>query len=69
MMLQIVDFCCGSNDFSCLMKKKMDSVGKKCLFRNYDLFPAKVDFDFSSHNCIFDILFFWYLDQYSKLQT
>ncbi|KMS99095.1 hypothetical protein BVRB_3g066930 [Beta vulgaris subsp. vulgaris] len=46
----IVDFCCGSNDFSCLMKKKMDSVGKKCLFRNYDLFPAKNDFNFEQRD-------------------
>ncbi|KAJ8421555.1 hypothetical protein Cgig2_014219 [Carnegiea gigantea] len=38
----IVDFCCGANDFSCLMKAKLDSVGKKnCSFKNYDLFPTK----------------------------
>ncbi|KAJ8534425.1 hypothetical protein K7X08_016153 [Anisodus acutangulus] len=42
----IVDFCCGSNDFSCLMKKKLDEIGKGCLYRNYDIFQAKNDFNF-----------------------
>lgn len=43
----IVDFCCGANDFSCLMKEKLDSMGKKkCQFKNYDLFPTKNDFNF-----------------------
>lgn len=39
---QIVDFCCGSNDFSCLMNTKLEETGKKCLYKNYDLFQAKV---------------------------
>lgn len=42
---QIVDFCCGSNEFSCLMKEKLDKVGKCCFFKNYDLFPPKVSLD------------------------
>lgn len=41
---QIVDFCCGSNDFSCLMKKKLDEVGKGCSYKNYDLFQPKVNY-------------------------
>lgn len=41
---QIVDFCCGSNDFSCLMKKKLDGIGKGCLYKNYDLFSPKVNY-------------------------
>ena len=40
---QIVDFCCGSNDFSCLMKEKLDKAGKSCSFKNYDLIQAKVN--------------------------
>jgi len=40
---QIVDFCCGANDFSILMKKKLEENGKKCSYRNYDLLPTKVD--------------------------
>ena len=43
---QIVDFCCGSNDFSCLMKEKLDKVGKSCSFKNYDLIQAKVNLQF-----------------------
>lgn len=39
---QIVDFCCGSNDFSWLMKEKLDQIGKTCRYKNYDIFPAKV---------------------------
>ncbi|KAL6529436.1 hypothetical protein OROGR_015059 [Orobanche gracilis] len=42
----LVDFCCGSNDFSCLMKKKLDDMGKRCSFRNYDILQAKNDFNF-----------------------
>lgn len=40
---QIVDFCCGSNDFSCLMKNKLDEMGKDCSYKNYDLFKPKVN--------------------------
>ncbi|KAE9594114.1 hypothetical protein Lal_00017046 [Lupinus albus] len=42
----IVDFCCGANDFSILMKKKLEETGKSCLYRNYDLLPTKNDFNF-----------------------
>ncbi|XP_059301072.1 protein ENHANCED DOWNY MILDEW 2 isoform X2 [Lycium ferocissimum] len=42
----ILDFCCGSNDFSCLMKKKLDEIGRGCLYKNYDLFQAKNAFNF-----------------------
>ncbi|KAL6520737.1 hypothetical protein OROHE_016918 [Orobanche hederae] len=42
----LVDFCCGSNDFSCLMKKKLDDMGKRCSFKNYDILQAKNDFNF-----------------------
>ncbi|KAI3456861.1 hypothetical protein Pfo_013524 [Paulownia fortunei] len=42
----LVDFCCGSNDFSCLMKKKLDEMGKRCSFKNYDIVQAKNDFNF-----------------------
>ncbi|KAL8473920.1 hypothetical protein ACS0TY_029992 [Phlomoides rotata] len=42
----IVDFSCGSNDFSLLMKEELDRMGKKCSFRNYDLIQPKDDFSF-----------------------
>ncbi|XP_027127604.2 protein ENHANCED DOWNY MILDEW 2 isoform X1 [Coffea arabica] len=42
----VVDFCCGANDFSCLMKLKMDEMGKSCNFKNYDIKQAKNDFNF-----------------------
>ncbi|XP_073143191.1 protein ENHANCED DOWNY MILDEW 2-like isoform X2 [Henckelia pumila] len=42
----VVDFCCGSNDFSCFMKKKLDEVGKSCSYKNYDILQAKNDFNF-----------------------
>lgn len=38
----MVDFCCGSNDFSCLMKDALDKLGRKCSFKNYDLMQPKV---------------------------
>lgn len=40
--MQIVDFCCGANDFSVIMKKKLEETGKNCYYKNYDLFQAKV---------------------------
>ncbi|KAI9083279.1 hypothetical protein K1719_034811 [Acacia pycnantha] len=46
----IVDFCCGSNDFSCLMKSKLDQMGKTCSFKNYDIFQAKNDFCFEKRD-------------------
>ncbi|KAK8970635.1 hypothetical protein KSP40_PGU006774 [Platanthera guangdongensis] len=42
----IVDFCCGANEFSILMKEKLDTTGKKCSFKNYDILQAKNDFNF-----------------------
>ncbi|KAK4278387.1 hypothetical protein QN277_016240 [Acacia crassicarpa] len=42
----IVDFCCGANDFSMLMKRKLEETGKKCFYKNYDLLPTKNDFHF-----------------------
>ncbi|XP_047976708.1 protein ENHANCED DOWNY MILDEW 2-like isoform X2 [Salvia hispanica] len=42
----LVDFCCGSNDFSCLMKEKLDEMGRVCSFKNYDILQAKNDFNF-----------------------
>ncbi|XP_055808743.1 protein ENHANCED DOWNY MILDEW 2 isoform X2 [Solanum dulcamara] len=46
----IVDFCCGSNDFSCLMKKKLDEFGKGCSYKNYDLFQPKNNFNFEKRD-------------------
>ncbi|ESQ42912.1 hypothetical protein EUTSA_v10012452mg [Eutrema salsugineum] len=46
----IVDFCCGANDFSCQMKVKLEETGKKCFYKNYDLFPAKNDFCFEKRD-------------------
>ncbi|KDP30848.1 hypothetical protein JCGZ_13791 [Jatropha curcas] len=43
---EIVDFCCGSNDFSCLLKEKLEKTEKTCLFKNYDIIQAKNDFCF-----------------------
>ncbi|XP_073225073.1 protein ENHANCED DOWNY MILDEW 2 isoform X2 [Cicer arietinum] len=42
----IVDFCCGANDFSTLMKKKLEEMGKRCSYKNFDLLPTKNDFNF-----------------------
>lgn len=42
----MVDFCCGSNDFSLLMKEKLDKIGTRCSYKNYDLVQAKVNFTF-----------------------
>lgn len=38
----IVDFSCGSNDFSFLMKEMLHKMGKRCSFRNYDLIAPKI---------------------------
>ncbi|KAK3005373.1 hypothetical protein RJ639_017284 [Escallonia herrerae] len=46
----IVDFCCGSNDFSCLMKEKLEKMGKRCSFKNYDLITPKNDFSFEKRD-------------------
>ncbi|GMJ05058.1 ENHANCED DOWNY MILDEW 2 [Hibiscus trionum] len=42
----VVDFCCGANDFSLILKRKLEETGKKCSFKNYDIFQAKNDFNF-----------------------
>ncbi|KAF0895990.1 hypothetical protein E2562_018129, partial [Oryza meyeriana var. granulata] len=42
----VVDFCCGSNDFSLLLKEKLEASEKSCLYKNYDLIQPKNDFSF-----------------------
>ncbi|KAL9255325.1 ENHANCED DOWNY MILDEW 2-like protein [Drosera capensis] len=39
---EIIDFCCGANDFSLLMKEKLDQMGKKCYFKNFDIMPPEI---------------------------
>ncbi|CAL5080641.1 unnamed protein product [Urochloa decumbens] len=46
----IVDFCCGANDFSRLMREKLDKVSKKCHFKNYDLIQPKNHFSFEKRD-------------------
>ncbi|XP_031286415.1 protein ENHANCED DOWNY MILDEW 2-like isoform X1 [Pistacia vera] len=46
----IVDFCCGANDFSCLLKKKLEETGKTCLYKNFDILQAKNDFNFEKRD-------------------
>ncbi|XP_078433034.1 protein ENHANCED DOWNY MILDEW 2-like [Wolffia australiana] len=46
----IVDFCCGANDFSLLMKEKLDAKRKRCSFKNYDLLTPKNDFNFEKRD-------------------
>ncbi|CAA6661570.1 unnamed protein product [Spirodela intermedia] len=46
----ILDFGCEANDFSLLMKKKLESTGKECSFQNYDIFPPKSDSNFESRD-------------------
>ncbi|XP_057971609.1 protein ENHANCED DOWNY MILDEW 2 [Malania oleifera] len=46
----IVDFCCGANDFSCLIKSKLEETGKKCGYKNYDLLQPKHDFNFEKRD-------------------
>uniref|UniRef100_J3MU72 Zinc finger PHD-type domain-containing protein n=1 Tax=Oryza brachyantha TaxID=4533 RepID=J3MU72_ORYBR len=42
----VVDFCCGSNDFSLLLKEKLEASEKSCGYKNYDLIQPKNDFNF-----------------------
>ncbi|CAL5005439.1 unnamed protein product [Urochloa decumbens] len=42
----VVDFCCGSNDFSLLLKEKLEASGKNCFYKNFDLIQPKNDFSF-----------------------
>ncbi|RID59835.1 hypothetical protein BRARA_F03033 [Brassica rapa] len=46
----IVDFCCGSNDLSCLMKAKLEKTGKSCFFKNFDLILPKNTFNFEKRD-------------------
>ncbi|KAL5581737.1 hypothetical protein UlMin_014179 [Ulmus minor] len=46
----IVDFCCGSNDFSIMMKEKLENTGKLCSFKNYDIMTPKNDFSFEQRD-------------------
>ncbi|XP_021978264.1 protein ENHANCED DOWNY MILDEW 2 isoform X2 [Helianthus annuus] len=47
----VVDFCCGANDFSCLMKKRLDEMGKtNCSYKNYDFKQPKNDFNFEKRD-------------------
>lgn len=39
----LVDMCCGSNDFSVLLKRGLGRAGRRhCQFRNYDIMQPKV---------------------------
>ncbi|XP_062191405.1 protein ENHANCED DOWNY MILDEW 2-like isoform X2 [Phragmites australis] len=46
----IVDFSCGLNDFSQFMKEKLDKVGKKCNFKNYDVIRPKNSIGFEKRD-------------------
>ncbi|XP_077214749.1 protein ENHANCED DOWNY MILDEW 2-like isoform X2 [Tasmannia lanceolata] len=46
----IVDFCCGANDFSRIMKERLEETAKKCAFKNYDLIQPKNDFNFEKRD-------------------
>ncbi|XP_062196409.1 protein ENHANCED DOWNY MILDEW 2-like isoform X2 [Phragmites australis] len=46
----IVDFSCGLNDFSQFMKEKLDKVGIKCNFKNYDVIRPKNSFCFEKRD-------------------
>ncbi|KAI3769165.1 hypothetical protein L6452_00265 [Arctium lappa] len=46
----IVDFCCGANDFSRLMKKRLDEMGKSCYYKNFDISRPKNDFCFEKRD-------------------
>ncbi|GJZ23791.1 protein enhanced downy mildew 2 isoform X1 [Tanacetum coccineum] len=47
----VVDFCCGANDFSCLMKNRLDEMGKKrCTYKNFDITRPKNDFNYEKRD-------------------
>ncbi|KAJ9562717.1 hypothetical protein OSB04_007877 [Centaurea solstitialis] len=46
----IVDFCCGANDFSWILKKRLDEMGKTCCFKNFDFARPKNDFCFEKRD-------------------
>ncbi|KAI5066652.1 hypothetical protein GOP47_0019276 [Adiantum capillus-veneris] len=43
----LVDFCCGSNHFSLMMKQKLEETWKSCDYKNFDLFTTNNDFNFT----------------------
>ncbi|KAF6138779.1 hypothetical protein GIB67_039118, partial [Kingdonia uniflora] len=43
---EVVDFCCGANDWNQIMKDKLLETGKKCSFKNFDIIRPKNDFNF-----------------------
>ncbi|KAL5548513.1 hypothetical protein UlMin_003744 [Ulmus minor] len=46
----IVDVGFGANDFSVQMKKKVEEMGKNCVYKNYDLIQPKNDFNFEKRD-------------------
>eukprot|EP00250_Pteridium_aquilinum_P006808 c16649_g1_i1 orf=128-4696(+) len=46
----IVDFCCGANEFSLFMRRKLEQTGKKCDYKNFDLIQTNNDFNFSKRD-------------------
>ncbi|KAM0867441.1 hypothetical protein ACQ4PT_042030 [Festuca glaucescens] len=49
-LVEIVDFCCGANDFCRLMKEKLDHVEKNCHFKNFDLIQPQNSFCFEKRD-------------------
>ncbi|OAY68730.1 Protein ENHANCED DOWNY MILDEW 2 [Ananas comosus] len=47
---EIVDFCCGANDFSLIMQEKLDAARKRCNYKNYDVLQPKNDFNFEKRD-------------------
>jgi hypothetical protein len=50
--LQVVDFCCGANDFSTQAYQELSKFGKNCEFMNFDIHQPKVVFSIVPWNCI-----------------
>ena len=44
------------------MKRKLEETGKKCSFKNYDIFQAKVCFSFLNFNVLFLINQFMHMN-------
>ncbi|XP_027940747.1 protein ENHANCED DOWNY MILDEW 2-like isoform X2 [Vigna unguiculata] len=57
----IVNLSCGADNFSILMKKRLQETGKRCSYRNYGLHPTKNDFSFERKN--------WMTVQQNELPT
>ncbi|KAI3435419.1 uncharacterized protein J3R85_006016 [Psidium guajava] len=49
---EIIDFCHGANDFSCLMAKKLEERGKKCSYKICDIFTSKICLEFELRDWI-----------------